>query len=237
MYQLMRTFLVGLALAGIGACSPKAASPPETNSEISQATRPAMISTADPTARQPSREKPSNAEEQFDYSEWKRGSEQIRRMGGTICDRTPWKSGCAYVMFRREDFSDKVVEQLKGIPEIGTLDLRDTQLSDAGLEHLKDMTQLQGLCLEGTQVTDAGLRHLHGLSGLRYLNLCETRVTDAGLAHLNGLAQLKELQLADTNVTTEGVNRLQRALPKCKIDWRPPTSDERQSPAAPDQLR
>jgi hypothetical protein len=38
-------------------------------------------------------------------------------------------------------------------------------------------------------------------------------------------------------ITDAGMKNLQQALPKCKIEWEPPTKDERQSPAAPDQLR
>jgi len=48
--------------------------------------------------------------------------------------------------------------------------------------------------------------------------LGQTSVTDAGLEHLGGLKQLQYIELGRTNVTGEGVNKLQQALPKCRID-------------------
>ena len=51
------------------------------------------------------------------------------------------------------------------------------------------------------------------------------------------MTALKELWLEGTKVTGNGVSKLQQALPTCKIYWDPPTPDERQSPAAPDQRR
>ncbi len=87
------------------------------------------------------------------------------------------------------------------------------------------------------RVTDRELEHLKGLSQLRRLYLFRTSITDAGLEDLKGLGQLRVIELLDTNVTDAGVKRLQQALPTCVIDWCPPTKDERQSPAAPDQPR
>ena len=63
----------------------------------------------------------------------------------------------------------------------------------------------------------AGLEHLKGLTKLGYLNLWSTKVTDAGLVHLEGLTNLKGLNLRKTQVTDAGVEKLQQALPKCKI--------------------
>jgi len=105
--------------------------------------------------------------------------------------------------------------------------------------------------LFGPDFTDDGLENLKRLKGLKLLSLDGTVVTDAGLGTLKGLEQLDKLRLTDTwwetgfQFTDEGVNKLQQALPKCAIHWEPrtaihwepPTQDERQSPAAPDQLR
>ena len=78
------------------------------------------------------------------------------------------------------------LEHLKGLTQLHTLDLCDTQVTDAGLEHLKGLRQLQWLDLERTQVTDAWLECLNGLRQLRRLDLCETQVTEAGVEELQG---------------------------------------------------
>jgi hypothetical protein len=71
--------------------------------------------------------------------------------------------------------------------------------------------------LAETAVTDAYLEQLKRLPHLRQLYLDRTQVTDAGLEHLTRLTRLQALSLADTKVTDQGVNKLQQALPNCKI--------------------
>jgi hypothetical protein len=89
-----------------------------------------------------------------------------------------------------------------------------------------------------TQVTDEKLENLKRLDRLEQLDLFGNyQVTDVGLDHLKVLPQLQEVYLGGTAVTDAGVKKLQQALPNCKITWKPPTKYERQSPAAPDQLR
>jgi hypothetical protein len=143
--------------------------------------------------------------------------------------------------FRKTEVSDDVLVRLPGLAQLQDLDLRGAKVTDGGLVHLQGLSQLQNLELSGTkvadgglvhlqglrrleglgldytQVTDAGLVHLRGLSQLRLLTLGGTKVTDAGLVHVQGLSQLQELGLGDTNVTDQGIEKLQQALPKCKI--------------------
>jgi hypothetical protein len=99
---------------------------------------------------------------------------------------------------------------------------RGTKVTDAGLERLKAVKGLRRLHLSGTAVTDAGLAHLAGLKGLRHLYLGHTAIGDDGLEHLAGLPVLTGLQLHGTKVTADGVAKLQKALPKCKIEFDPP---------------
>jgi tetratricopeptide (TPR) repeat protein len=90
-------------------------------------------------------------------------------------------------------------------------------VTNAGLEHLKGLTQLQTLNLMQTQVTDAGLERLQGLSHLQTLDLSAAKVTDIGLEHLQALTQLQNLNVDLTRVTDVGVEKLQQTLPKCSI--------------------
>ena len=143
-------------------------------------------------------ERERKAKQQEEYAKWEQGSRLIKRIGGSLCPNTSWEKGSAYVCFGRQ-FSDKGVEQLKGIPEIGELLLANTKVTDQGLAHLRAMTQLKGLDLCGTGVTDVGLENLTGLTALEYLWLDGTKVTEAG------------------------VKKLQKALPNCQIEWKPST--------------
>ncbi len=109
--------------------------------------------------------------------------------------------------------TDEGLAQVKALPKLVQLDLKDTQITDAGLANLAGIATLNRLHLEKTKVTDAGLVHLKDLGNLEYLNLYGTAVTDAGLEHLKGLKNLKKLYLWQSQVTDAGVAKLKEALP------------------------
>ena len=51
------------------------------------------------------------------------------------------------------------------------------------------------------------------------IELSGPKVTDAGLVHLKGLANLLVLYLHSTKATQAGIEKLQKALPNCKMRW------------------
>ena len=69
------------------------------------------------------------------------------------------------------------------------------------------------------------------------IDMRNARFTDAEVEYVITLNPQGRLLLGSTQPTTNGLKRLRQSLPNCKIEWEPPTPDERQSPAAPDQLR
>jgi uncharacterized protein (TIGR02996 family) len=109
------------------------------------------------------------------------------------------------------------LEHLAGLPQLRELDLSQTRVRDAGLEHLAALTQLRVLNLHQAWVKGPGLVHLVGLRRLEKLDLGRSRVRDAGLVHLAGLTQLREVCLGGTSVTAAGREKLQAALPGCRI--------------------
>jgi hypothetical protein len=113
--------------------------------------------------------------------------------------------------------TDADLEYLKGMNQLQMLDISYNQVTDAGVEHLEGLNQLQELRLCNANVTDAGIEHLKGLNQLIGLNLWGTKVTDAGLENLKRLNRLQHLDLRYTKVTDAGVNKIQQALPNCKI--------------------
>ena len=75
----------------------------------------------------------------------------------------------------------------------------------------------QQLNLNTTQFTDAEMMHLTELTNLQVLKLMGTQVSDSGIVHLKGLTNLQHLELDGIKVSHEGVNKLQKALPRCRI--------------------
>ncbi len=115
------------------------------------------------------------------------------------------------------EVTDAGLVHLQGVRRLRWLYLNYTKVTDAGLVDIQGLRQLRCLGLHGTKVTDAGLVHLQGLRQLQRLGLSGTDITDAGLVHLQGLRQLKDLSLEETQVTDAGVNKLEYALPNCKV--------------------
>lgn len=119
---------------------------------------------------------------------------------------------------RDSGVTDEGLVHLRGLTELEELTLECPAVTDAGLIHLRDLHNLRLLSLEGTQVTGAGLEHLAKHSQLRKLYLSDSQLTDEGLEQLANFDQLATLTLSKTQVTGEGVERLRKALePYCKI--------------------
>jgi Leucine-rich repeat (LRR) protein len=116
------------------------------------------------------------------------------------------------------EMTDAGLENLKSLPKLQVLLLEGTPVTDVGLASIRGLTHLQELDLAETNVSDAGLENLKGLVQLQSLGLSETQVSDNGLANLKGLTKLQVLRVSGPNVTDAGVNKLQKALPNCKID-------------------
>jgi hypothetical protein len=160
----------------------------------------------------------------------------IERLAG---DAVYDSGGRAYYGDIEIDQSGKQIEDsgTPGLPWLGRLIGKDffktiveVKLGNGGLEHLDALPSIQRLNLSyyvttsspdapiaEPAVTDAELVHLDRLVELRELNLSGTNVSDAGMKHLERLTKLQEVVVSYTNVTHEGVQKLQVALPNCKI--------------------
>ena len=93
--------------------------------------------------------------------------------------------------------------------------------TDADLACVARIGSIERLDLpRAIDVTDAGLADIAKLTRLRTLSLEDAdRITDVGLGHLERLANLRRLVLdvrAD-RVTPAAIERLGRALPRCRI--------------------
>jgi hypothetical protein len=130
------------------------------------------------------------------------------------------------------------LKNLAGLKKLTTIRLEERQMSDANLRALREAGLLHAVsaasadrkrptsALEVTSLslcrgplTDAGLKELAELKNLTWLDLRDTQVTDAGLKELAALKSLERLLLQGNRVSRAGVADLQKALPKCKIDY------------------
>jgi Leucine-rich repeat (LRR) protein len=106
---------------------------------------------------------------------------------------------------------------LRGLNNLETLYLVDTQVDDAGLRHVRHLTSLKTLQLGHTQITDAGMPALDSLEQLQTLSIANTAVSDKGLVQLRDLRHLSTLILRDTKTTRSGVQELRRMLPEVRV--------------------
>jgi hypothetical protein len=113
---------------------------------------------------------------------------------------------------------------LAGLVHLRSLDLSLVHVTNDGLQHLKGLTQLQELDLWATGITDSELVSLKGMTHLKSLNLGARRISDIGLESLKNLTELRSLDLRGSyvTVTEKGVESLQKAIPKCSIQFGEP---------------
>ncbi len=108
------------------------------------------------------------------------------------------------------NLTDAGLQQIEGLSNLELLNAGFTEVTDAGLAHIAKLTSLQSLGLTATKVTDVGLEQLKGLSNLESLSLWHTKITDAGLKSVKSLVKLKGLDLGFTRVTDAGIENLKR---------------------------
>ena len=99
------------------------------------------------------------------------------------------------------------------------LGLASTKITGTSLRHLASFDGLQHLDVSYTKVADADLASLGQFRKLNFLSLSGAQVSDAGLENLKSLSTLQDLHLRSTRVTASGVAAIQKAIPKCKIEW------------------
>jgi hypothetical protein len=141
----------------------------------------------------------------------------------------------------KDKATDKLLEHLKNLSSLETLNLFESPVSDnglvhvaelknlkvlvvksdkvtnQGLKHLRGLTKLTNLVLYGSQVNDETLPYLAGLTELQYLNFYNTKISDKGLVHLQGLPKLQQLYVFGTGVTIQGARNLEGVMPNLKV--------------------
>lgn len=135
---------------------------------------------------------------------------------------------------------------LEGVCSIATLEAltfeEESEVTDAGITHVAKLQRLQRLCAGSPSLSDTGAKTVVQLPNLRELRLAEAQITDATVkalgerkqlsrlalincvgvtdkseSALSGLVNLEHLSLRGTAITKGAFDRLQAALPKCKM--------------------
>jgi len=104
------------------------------------------------------------------------------------------------------------LRELKRMPNLRGLNLRNAPIDDAALHEIAALATLESLNLVKTQISDRGLRTLHTLRSLRTVILAEQVAVREFLP-----AADSDPLLATANVSVEAVRALQMALPDCDV--------------------
>jgi len=116
------------------------------------------------------------------------------------------------------EIHDSGIQRLTALKKLSELVLENTEITEEGLKAVATLPELQSLNLRrSTYLKDAALAHLTKIPKLQYLSLLYNNFTDEGLGHLAGLSSLKTLSLKFTDATGAGIEKLEKALPGCKI--------------------
>lgn len=164
---------------------------------------------------------------------------QVKRAGGFVSFRLAsgeipiqetWETllsadaECVYLASTQ--LQDRVLAQLKFLPELKMLSFNRTSFSDEHLRHLGPLPNLRELQLNGTNITNDGLRLLAENHRLELLTLNDTGIGDLAVVHLASMTSLKKLHLRHTRFSEESIAILHKALPQCEIVHAPPAHDE-----------
>jgi Leucine-rich repeat (LRR) protein len=85
--------------------------------------------------------------------------------------------------------------------------------------YLAGYPELIDLSLGCPTFTNLFAKNLAELKQLKRLSLASSGLSDAGIKHLAALTNLEALDLRRTRVRAAGIAELQKALPKCQIEW------------------
>lgn len=147
-------------------------------------------------------------------------------LGGSGAPRVAVREGLAAYLERSlgEDFfedvrfvsanvaSDKTLEVIGGLRQLGSLQILNASVTDEGLKNLRGLSQLKSLqfhCATYSKpIGDKAMEHVSGLRQLEELHLGRADVTDAGLAHLRELKRLTGLIIEGRGITNQGLAHL-----------------------------
>ncbi|MDR3277948.1 MAG: leucine-rich repeat domain-containing protein, partial [Oscillospiraceae bacterium] len=131
-----------------------------------------------------------------------------------ISDVAPLQSLTNLTMLNLGSNSISDIAPLQSLTELGLLCL-DNNIILSDITPLQSMTDMQKLYLNNNNISD--ITPLKPMTKLRWLWLGENNIRDVTL--LKSLTNLEWLNLVGNPLTPQQINDLQRALPRCKIEF------------------
>jgi hypothetical protein len=126
-------------------------------------------------------------------------------VGVTICV-TAFGSG-----FKEASQQQAAIEEIRGL---GGIVYTDGNVVDRWLWN----PVITYVDLSNTDVSDSDLAILKRFPPFTHLYLSNTRISDSSIAELTSLKSLEVLKITNTGITKEGTERIQHALPNCKVE-------------------
>jgi len=102
------------------------------------------------------------------------------------------------------------LQDLEGLIVVGSF-------SDSGVSELGKLAKLHQLTLSSEYVTGIGFAEIAMHCKLEYLNVTSSQLTDEAIGTLRQLTKLKTLEIGGSRISYAGVDRLQDALPGCRV--------------------
>jgi hypothetical protein len=168
------------------------------------------------TSRIPSDDAP------FDISVLESLTELKELQLGVLLDKSPLERlpklpNLVSLNIGRMRLSEDELACLARLPKLTKLVVRNSQLTAKCYRNIASRRNLVELVLQECALTADGLDQLATLPTLTSLSLWGSTLGDEAIPHLSQLRGLKELLVVHSQLSRQGVQKLQAALPECRI--------------------
>jgi hypothetical protein len=125
----------------------------------------------------------------------------------------------------RSNFKGFKFDHLPNFKKLAVFTAAQCLLDDNVCEFIARQPLMSSLDISKNKITDAGIARLAGLKQLRTINLCETLVTPRCIDTLVKIPSLATVTLLLGQLPPDAVAKMQKSMPKCRIELRPVDSN------------
>lgn len=114
----------------------------------------------------------------------------------------------------------KDLQRLAWLGDAQQVVLTGSKISDEVVGHVVSMSNLSIVTIKRAKMSDRGMADLKKLKNVQQLSVMYTPIGDASVEHLQAHRNASLLKLYGTEMTKQAADKLQAAMPACKIDYR-----------------